>query len=212
MVSLAKAAKKPRPKNSSAEPRWRVDVVAIGASAGGFPAILKVLPALSTDAPAVLIVQHLGPNRKSFLASLLASKTARVVKQAEHGDPIVAGTIYVCPPDQHMLVARSKIELSHSELVNFSRPSIDLLFESVAGHYGTRCMGVILSGSNHDGAVGMRAIRQVGGITVAQLPDSAEFPIMPQASIDTGCIDFIAPLDKLGSKIMRLCVGNHRYS
>jgi two-component system chemotaxis response regulator CheB len=186
--------------------------MAIGASAGGFPAIVQVLPGLTSNAPAVLIVQHLDPNRKSFLAGLLAQKTSRLVKQAEHGEPILAGTIYVCPPDQHMLVAESKIELSHSELVHFSRPSIDLLFESVAGRYGSRCMGVILSGSNSDGATGIRAIRQAGGITVAQLPASAEFRTMPQASIDTGCVDFVAPVDKLGSEIMRLCEVNHQHT
>lgn len=185
-------------------------MIAIGASAGGFPAILQVLPALSADAPAVLIVQHLDPKRKSLLAPLLASKTMRKVKQAQHGEHILNGMVYVCPPDQHMLVARGKIELSHSELVHFSRPSIDLLFESVAGRYGARCMGVILSGSNRDGATGIRAIRQGGGITVAQMPSSADFRTMPQASIDTGCIDFIAPVDKLGDEIMRLCERNHR--
>lgn len=158
----------------------------------------------------MLIVQHLDPNRKSFLAPLLASKTLRPVKQAQQGERILNGTIYVCPPDQHMLVAGGNIELSHSELVHFSRPSIDLLFESVAGRYGARCMGVILSGSNSDGATGIRAIRQAGGITVAQQPSSAEFRTMPQASIDTGCIDFITPLDKLGDEIMRLCEQNHR--
>jgi two-component system, chemotaxis family, protein-glutamate methylesterase/glutaminase len=189
-----------------------VDVIAIGASAGGFPAILQILPALTPDAPAALIVQHLDPNRKSFLAALLAQKTSRLVKQAEHAEPILPGAIYVCPPDQHMLVARNKIELSHSELVHFSRPSIDLLFESVAGRYGTRCMGVILSGSNSDGATGIRAIRQAGGITVAQQPATAEFRIMPQAAIDTGCIDFIMPLDKLGSEIMRLCADSYKRS
>lgn len=207
---MAKAAIKRKPQGLSRRPRWRVDVIAIGASAGGFPAIAQVLPALTADAPAVLIVQHLDPKHKSFLASLLARKTSRPVKQAEHAEGIVAGTIYVCPPDRHILVAQSKIELSHSELVHFSRPSIDLLFESVAGQYGARCMGVILSGSNSDGAVGVRAIRQAGGITVAQLPESAEFRIMPQAAIDTGCVDFIAPLDKLGGEIMRLCEIDHQ--
>jgi two-component system, chemotaxis family, protein-glutamate methylesterase/glutaminase len=207
---VAKAARNPRPQDPSRRPPWRVDVIAVGASAGGFPAILQVLPALSADAPAVLIVQHLDPNRKSLLATLLAQKTSRKVRQATHGEAIVQGMIYVCPPDQHMLVAGRNIELSHSELVHFSRPSIDLLFESVAGRYGARCMGVILSGSNSDGATGIRAIRQAGGITVAQEPSSAEFRTMPQASIDTGCIDFIAPLDKLGEEIMRLCEQDHR--
>lgn len=204
-MSVAKAARNARLQDPSPGPLWRVDVIAIGASAGGFPAIVQVLSVLTPDAPAVLFVQHLDPNHKSLLAALLAQRTSRSVKQAQHAEPIVPGTIYVCPPDQHMLVAGNKIELSHSELVHFSRPSIDLLFESVAGRYGARCMGVILSGSNSDGATGIRAIRQAGGITLAQLPATAEFRIMPQASIDTGCVDFIAPLDRLGSEIMRLC-------
>jgi two-component system, chemotaxis family, protein-glutamate methylesterase/glutaminase len=207
---VAKVARNPRPQGSSPRARWSVDVIAIGASAGGFPAILQVLPALSADAPAVLIVQHLDRKRKSFLAPLLAAKTSKPVKEAQHGEPILGGTIYVCPPDQHMLVAGGNIELSHSELVHFSRPSIDLLFESVAGRYGARCMGVILSGSNSDGATGIRGIRQAGGITVAQLPSSAEFHTMPQAAIDTGCIDLIASLDKLGDEIMWLCEPDHR--
>jgi two-component system chemotaxis response regulator CheB len=208
-VPVAKAARKAMPNRAK---HWRVDVIAIGASAGGFPAISQLLPALALNGPAVLIVQHLDPHRKSLLAGLLGHKTLRTVKQAEHGDPVREGTIYICPPDQHMLVGEEQIELSHSELVHFSRPSIDLLFESVAGRYGTRCMGVILSGSNHDGAVGIRAIRQAGGITVAQLPHSAEFRVMPQAAIDTGCIDFVVPLGKLGNEIMRLCSDNHQRS
>lgn len=206
---MAKAARNPR-QGRSARARWSVDVIAIGASAGGFPAILQILPALSADVPAVLIVQHIDPKRESLLAQLLAQKTSRPVRQATHGERIMEGVTYVCPPDQHLLVAAGNIELSHSKLVHFSRPSIDLLFESVAGRYGIRCMGVILSGSNSDGATGIRAIRQAGGITVAQKPSSAEFRTMPQASIDTGCIDFIIPLDELGHEIMRLCEQDHR--
>jgi two-component system, chemotaxis family, protein-glutamate methylesterase/glutaminase len=207
---LGKARSKVVSRKAKSQGQWRVDVIAVGASAGGFPALIELLQALACDAPAVLVVQHLDPNRKSFLASLLAHKTARDVKQANHGDPIVPGIIYVCPPDQHMLVAATGIELSHSELVHFSRPSIDLLFESVAGRFGNRAMGVILSGSNSDGAFGIRAIREAGGTTLAQSPASAEFRTMPKAAIDTGCIDFVVPLDKLGDEIMRLCVENHR--
>ncbi len=212
VTPVANPGRNPSVRLAAPGTRWSVDVIAIGASAGGFPAIVEVLSTMAEDAPAVLIVQHLDRSRKSFLAPLLTRKASRLVKQAEHGEPILAGAVYVCPPDQHMLVAKSTIELSHSELVHFSRPSIDLLFESVAGRYGARCMGVILSGSNSDGAVGIRAIRQAGGITVAQLPSSAEFRMMPQAAIDTGCIDLIAPLDELGGEIMRLCAGNHQHS
>jgi two-component system, chemotaxis family, protein-glutamate methylesterase/glutaminase len=144
---------------------------------------------------------------KSHLAELLARKTAMQVKQAEHGEPILSGLVYIAPPDEHLLVGPGKIQLVHSQLVHFSRPSIDLMFESVAGMYGSRSMGVILSGSNRDGAVGIRAIREAGGTTIAQDPSTAEFRVMPQAAIDTGCVDMIVPISRMGAQLMQLCNG-----
>jgi two-component system chemotaxis response regulator CheB len=186
---------------------WRYDVVAVGASAGGLVALTEFLRPVAVDAPAILVVQHLDPMHKSHLAELIARKTAKQVKQAEHGELILPGFVYIGPPDEHLLVGPGKIQLVHSQLVHFSRPSIDLMFESVAGMYGSRSVGVILSGSNRDGAAGIRAIREAGGTTVAQDPASAEFRVMPQAAIDTGCVDFVAPISELGIVIMKLCRG-----
>ena len=186
---------------------WRYDVVAIGASAGGLGALTEVLLPMAADAPAILVVQHLDPMHKSHLAELIARRTAKQVKQAEHGEPILPGFVYVGPPDEHLLVGPGKIQLVHSQLVHFSRPSIDLLFESVAGMYGSRSVGVILSGSNRDGAAGIRTIREAGGTTLAQDPASAEFRVMPQAAIDTGCVDLVVPITELGAALMRLCRG-----
>lgn len=162
---------------------------------------------MAPDAPAILVVQHLDPTHESHLAELIARKTSKQVKQAEHGELILPGFVYVGPPDEHLMVGPGKIQLVHSQLVHFSRPSIDLLFESVAGTYGSRSLGVILSGSNHDGAAGIRAIREAGGTTVAQDPASADFRVMPQAAIDTGCVDVVVPISHLGAVLMKLCRG-----
>lgn len=186
--------------------RRRYDVVAMGSSAGGLNALTQVLRSLPKDFPcSIVVVQHLSPEHKSWIANLLGRSSQIKVKQAEHGEIMLPGTVYTAPPDEHLLVGPGKIQLAHTQLVHFSRPSIDLLFESVAGTYGSRAIGVVLSGSGRDGATGIRAIREAGGITIAQAPDTAEFRPMPQAAVDTGCIDFVLPLEKIGSALIELC-------
>lgn len=184
--------------------RPRCDLVAIGASAGGFPALMDVLGSINSDFPAVVIAQHLDPRHKSQMASLLARKTRKPVKEAEDGESLVRGTVYIGPPDEHLLVSQGRVQLAHSRLIRFSRPSIDIMFGSVAATYGERAIGVILSGSNRDGADGIAAIKRAGGITIAQDPATAEYRIMPQAAIDTGCVDITVPLDKIGKTLTRL--------
>jgi two-component system chemotaxis response regulator CheB len=184
----------------------RYDVVAMGASAGGLNALTHVLRSLRANFPSsIVVVQHLSPEHKSWIASLLGRSTQIKVKQAEHGEIMLPGTAYTAPPDEHLLVGPGKIQLAHSQLVHFSRPSIDLLFESVAGTYGSRAVGVVLSGSGRDGATGIRAIKEAGGITIAQDPETAEFRPMPQAAVETGCIDFVLSLEKIGSTLIELC-------
>jgi two-component system chemotaxis response regulator CheB len=186
----------------------KYDVVALGCSAGGLNALSKVLQSLPRNFPSsIVVVQHLSPEHKSWMASLLARATPLKVKQAEHGEIMLPGTVYVAPPDEHLLVGPGKVQLAHSQLVHFSRPSIDLLFESVAGTYGSRSIGVVLSGAGKDGASGIRAIKEAGGITLAQSPDSAEFRHLPEAVIETGCVDFVLHLEKLGAKLSELCSG-----
>jgi two-component system chemotaxis response regulator CheB len=181
------------------------DLIAVGASAGGLPALIKVLGGLDQNFPAILVVQHLDPRHKSHLASLLSRKTRKLVKEAEDGEAIVPRTVYIGPPDEHLLVSnKGSIHLAHSRLIRFSRPSIDLLFSSVAATYGDRAIGVILSGSNRDGADGIAAIKRSGGITMAQDPSTAEYRVMPQAAIDTGCVDLVVSLDKMGETISAL--------
>jgi two-component system, chemotaxis family, protein-glutamate methylesterase/glutaminase len=181
------------------------ELIAIGASAGGLPALIKVGDGFDQNFPAVLVVQHLDPRHKSQMASLLSKRTRKKVKEAEDGEAILPKTVYIGPPDEHLLVSnKGTIQLAHSRLIRFSRPSIDLLFSSVAATYGDRAIGVILSGSNRDGADGIAAIKRAGGITMAQDPSTAEYRVMPQAAIDTGCVDLVVSLDKMGETISAL--------
>ena len=182
----------------------RCDLVTIGASAGGLSSLSQVLAGLRADFPPILVVQHLDPSHKSHLAALLARKTRKTVKEAQDGELLSRNTVYIGPPDEHLLVSKGRVQLAHSRLIRFSRPSIDMMFGAVAATYGKRCIGVILSGSNRDGADGIAAIKRAGGITIAQDPATAEYRIMPQAAIETGCVDLIVTLEKLGETISAL--------
>jgi two-component system chemotaxis response regulator CheB len=182
------------------------DIVAMGASAGGLNALNQVLRVLPKSFPcSIVVVQHLAPRHKSWIADLLGRSCQLKVKQAEHGEILLPGRVYTAPPDEHLLVGPGKVQLAHTQLVRFSRPSIDLLFESVAGMYGSRSIGVILSGSGKDGTEGIRTIKESGGITMAQAPETAEFAPMPQAAIETGCVDFVLGLEEIGAKLTELC-------
>ena len=183
------------------------DVVAIGASAGGVEALHVVIEALPAEFPAaVLVVQHMDPRHRSMLAGLLARRSRLKVKQAVHGEPVQPGVVYIAQPDAHLLVRDGHLVLTDTPHVHFSRPSIDLLFESVADGYGDRAISVILSGSGVDGADGTRAVKAKGGTTIAQSPSSAAHPGMPQAARATGCVDVILPLEEIGPALVNLVI------
>ncbi|HSF47885.1 MAG TPA: chemotaxis protein CheB [Burkholderiales bacterium] len=133
------------------------DVVALASSAGGLNALNEILSALPADFPAaVLVVQHLDPRHRSLMAEILSRHTPLLVKQAEEGDMIEPGTVYIARPDRHLLAnADRTLSLTQSELVHFVRPSADLLFESVAASYKQRSIAVVLTGSGSDGAMGI---------------------------------------------------------
>jgi two-component system, chemotaxis family, protein-glutamate methylesterase/glutaminase len=193
-----------RLRQSGSRERPKYELVAIGASAGGFPALIEVIGGIDGEFPAILVVQHLDPRRKSQIPSLLSRKTGKPVKEAEDSEPLLGGKIYVGPPDEHLLVSHGRVQLAHSRLIRFSRPSIDIMFGSVAATYGNRAIGVILSGSNRDGADGITAIRRAGGVTIAQDPATAEYRVMPQAAIDSGCVDLVLPLNAIGETLSQL--------
>src|SRR6267143_3719852 len=181
------------------------DVVAIGASAGGVEALHVVAAALPGDFPVpVLVVQHMDPRHKSMLAGLLGRRSRLRVKQAVDGETVEGGTMYISQPAMHLLVRAGHLVLTDTKLVHFSRPSIDLLFESVADAYGDRAIGVVLSGSGVDGADGIRAIQAKGGSTLVQDPASAAHAGMPQAARATQCVDFTLPLEEIGPALASL--------
>jgi two-component system, chemotaxis family, protein-glutamate methylesterase/glutaminase len=197
------------PSDSRSRPLRRAaaqfDVVAIGASAGGVEALHVLVEALPVDFPAaVFIVQHMDPRHRSMLAGLLARRSRLRVKQATHGEAVEPGMVYIAQPDAHLLVREGRLVLTDTKLVHFSRPSIDMLFESVADAYGDRAISVILSGSGVDGADGTRAIKAKGGTTIAQSPSSAAHGGMPQAARATGCVDVTLPLEEIGPAIANL--------
>jgi two-component system chemotaxis response regulator CheB len=184
------------------------DVVALAASAGGLAALTHVLAALPGHFPAALVVvQHLDPRHRSLMADILSRRTPLRVKQAEEGDCLAAGTVFVAPPDRHLLLnADSTLSLTQSELVHFVRPSADLLFESVAASYRDRAIAVVLSGSGSDGSMGVRAIKKMGGTLIVQNRETAEFFGMPGAAIQTGEVDFVLPLTEIPQALVSLVV------
>lgn len=163
----------------------RVELIVIGGSAGAIEVLRELLRGLPRQiGSAVAIVIHLPAEGPNLLADVLASPDSPPVKLAEDKEPIVPGTIYLAVPDYHLLVESGRtFALSQDERVHFSRPAIDVLFETAADAYGPALMGIILSGANADGAAGLKAIGDRGGITVVQALESAEMIAMPAAAL-----------------------------
>ena len=160
-------------------------IIVMGGSAGSIEALSKILPALPGDFPVpVLVVVHIPPDKNSGLASLFRGKCTVSVHEARDKQPLDAGTVYFAPPDYHLQVeAEGYISLSYDEPLLFSRPSIDVLFESAADSFGKNVIGVVLSGGNNDGAQGLQTILARGGQGLVQSPSEALTPTMPQAAL-----------------------------
>lgn len=161
------------------------EAVVIGASAGAVEALSYVLPPLPADFPIpIVVVVHVPPDAKSILAEIFEPKCRMSVKEAEHSEPLTPGTVYFAPPDYHLLVEQSyHLSLSADEPVLFSRPSIDVLFDSAADAYGERLIGIVLTGANEDGAAGLRSICEAGGTAIVQDPEFAMASAMPTAAL-----------------------------
>ncbi len=184
----------------------RYRIIALGASAGGLNSISQVLSRLPRGLSCgVLVVQHLSPDHKSLMAELLLRRTELQVHQAVDGEEILPGVVYVAPPGQHLLAEPGNVRLLRTPEVHHHRPSIDLLFESVAVNYGNHGVVVVLSGSGSDGAAGLRAAKMAGGRTLAEDPTKAEFNSMPYAAIATGCVDMVLTAPKIGDALVELC-------
>lgn len=181
----------------------------MGVSAGGLAALAMILPELDRAFPLpVLIVQHMRPDSDGFLWQYLNNLSRVSVKEAEDKETIEPKTVYIAPPDYHLLVEPDRtLALSAAERVNFSRPSIDVLFETAAEVYQKRLIGVILTGANADGSMGLRKIKRYAGLAVVQSPESAESGTMPRSAIQAVAVDHIVPLDKLGQFLNTLAFG-----
>ncbi len=181
-------------------------LVVIGASAGAVQALLALLPALPAGFPLpVLVVVHVPPDRDNVLVPLLGAKCGLAVKEAEDKEPLVGGVIYFAPSDYHLLVERGEtLALSTDEPVNYSRPSIDVLFESAADAFGGAVVGVVMTGANHDGAAGLKAVREAGGIAIVQDRAEAYATAMPDAALEACPTAFTMTLDAIASYLSSL--------
>ncbi|MEA5462427.1 chemotaxis protein CheB [Leptothoe sp. PORK10 BA2] len=182
------------------------EIVAIATSAGGLNALSIVLGGLPIDFPVpIVVVQHLDPRHRSLMADILSRRTPLTVKQAEANDRLQPGSIYIAPPNRHLLVnADGTLSLTQTELVHFVRPSADLLFDSVAASYKHQAIAVVLTGTGTDGDMGVTAIKAMGGTVIAEDPNTAAFSGMPQTAIRTGSVDFVLPLSEIALALITL--------
>jgi two-component system chemotaxis response regulator CheB len=181
-------------------------VVVIGASAGGVQALTKVLQGLPKDFPAaVVVVQHRSATAQSLLPTLLGRRTALPVIDAQEGDALKPGTVYIARPDLHLTVTESGHFAYHDgRRIRHVLSSANPLFTSAANAYGPHAVGVVLTGSGHDGTDGVQAIRDQGGIVIAQDQTTSERFEMPRSATATGAVDQILPLDDIAPALIRL--------
>jgi two-component system chemotaxis response regulator CheB len=163
-----------------------IKMLLIGGSAGSLDVLLEILPAVRKDLPfAIVVILHRKKESDSLLSILLSGRTSLPVKEVEDKEKITPATIYLAPPDYHLLVEKDGwFSLDASEKVNYSRPSIDVSFESAADAYGNQVAGLLLSGANADGTKGLKRIKESGGIAIVQRPSVAEVAYMPQQAIN----------------------------
>lgn len=192
---------------TSPKPTVQRDLIVIGASAGGVEALQQLAQDLPKDLPAtVLVVLHVMPGRPSFLHHILSRAGSLPATQASEGEPLERGHIYVARPGYHLQVRDNSIHLSSGLPESGHRPAIDSLFLSAARAYGSRTIGVVLTGTLDDGAEGLWMVKDHGGATVVQDPDDAVFEDMPRHAIDQVEPDRIVRLDDLGDTLVELLV------
>jgi two-component system chemotaxis response regulator CheB len=186
------------------------ELIVVGCSMGGMKAIQTILESLPEDFPLpVVITQHRYKTSNDSLPAFFRRHTKLDVVDADDKQWIHPGTVYLAPADYHLLIERNgergELSLSVDARVEYSRPSIDVLFESAASAYASSLIGVVLTGANADGARGAAAIKRRGGFVVVQDPKTAEAPAMPTAAIAAARVDRILPLERIGPFLVELC-------
>lgn len=186
------------------------DIVVIGASAGGIAAISDIFKGFSRvmNLPIVVVVHRGKDGKRSFGDFLQKISFYEKVKDGESGDQVRADCVYLAPPGLHLLVEKGRLKLSDTELVCYVRPSIDVLFKSVADAYGERAIGIILSGTGRDGSDGVKAIKEKGGVVIVQDEATSLHFAMPKSAIATGCVDFVLPVKDIPGTVEKLIYGN----
>ncbi len=184
----------------------RIEVIVIGASAGGVGALLALLGPLPADYPLPIVaVLHLLPRHDSQLANVLEHRLAMPVREARDKETVQPGCMYIASANYHLLLERDRsFSFSGEPPVSFARPSIDVLMTSAADAYGAAVAGVLLTGANMDGAEGMAAIKDAGGLTIVQQPQDADVATMPEAAIARSTPDHILPLKDIHRMLLSL--------
>lgn len=182
------------------------DAVVVGASAGGISCLRRVLAELPMPFPLpILVVQHIHASATLDYSMVFCSPPGLKAKEAEEKESILPGWMYVAPPGYHLLVEKNHtLSLSVDPLVNYSRPSIDVLFESAADAFGKRLIGIVLTGANGDGALGLKAIKDTGGLTIVQEPADAEVSAMPLFAIKAAQPQHILKAEAIGQFLATL--------
>jgi two-component system chemotaxis response regulator CheB len=181
------------------------DIIVVGASSGGLDALKLLVRGLPADLPAaVFVVWHIAPESPNMLPEVLRRLTQLAVVSARNGEPIVPGTVYVAPPDRHLLLAADRVRVTFGPKENRFRPAIDALFRSAAFVYGPRVIGVVLTGQLDDGTAGLWAIKDRGGLAIIQDPAEAAFPSMPNTARQYVAIDHELPAAAIGPLLGRL--------
>jgi two-component system chemotaxis response regulator CheB len=181
------------------------DIIVIGGSAGALEPLKIILSKLPADFPgAVLMVLHLSPHAGSGLVGALHAATPLTVTFASDRAPIRHGHLYMAPPDYHLVVKTGHVLLTHGPRENLWRPAIDVLFRSAAVAYGSRVVGVVLSGALDDGSAGLSAVKRCGGVAIAQSPDDARVPDMPESAIRNAAVDHVLPASGIADRIQQL--------
>jgi two-component system chemotaxis response regulator CheB len=186
------------------EPFKSYDAIVIGASAGGLYVIIRILKLLPANFnKPVIVVQHRSRDERTLLEDVLQQKCQVKIKQADEKELIKPGTVYFAPPDYHLLIERDgTFSLSCDAPVNYSRPSIDVLFETAADVYKEKLLAIILTGANKDGSYGIKKIAGMGGTTIAQAPETADYPEMPKAAIRTGYVQQVLDPEAIGQYLL----------
>ena len=177
----------------------KYDAIVVGVSSGGLNAMKIIFSLLPADfSIPIVIVQHIGARSENIWIQLLNDKSNLEIKEVDEKEKIEKGKIYIAPPNYHLLIEQDKtFSLTVDERVNYARPSIDVLFETAAEAYQNRLIGVVLTGSNSDGSIGIKRIKECGGLTIVQKPDTAESSYMPESAIATIQPDYILPLEEI---------------